>query len=66
MNSIDSAVGGLIAAQQASLDSAISAKLAAKVKETNEQQGDAVLQLLDKAVQFSRDPNKGNRVDSHA
>lgn len=66
MSSIDSSISGLIAAQQASLNSNISIAVASKQLDAQRQQGDAVVSLLDGALQLSREIGKGGNVDSVA
>jgi ferric-dicitrate binding protein FerR (iron transport regulator) len=66
MSSIDSSISGLIAAQQASLASNISITVAAKQLDAYKQQGEAVVSLLDGAVQLSKAAGKGGKIDSVA
>ncbi len=66
MSSIDSSITGLIAAQQASLNSNISITVAAKQLDAYKQQGEAVVSLLDTAVQLSKEAGKGGQIDSVA
>ncbi len=66
MSSIDSSITGLIAAQQASLNSNISIAVASKQLDAQRQQGDAVASLLDGAVQLSKEIGKGGKIDSVA
>ncbi|MBI2479649.1 MAG: putative motility protein, partial [Planctomycetia bacterium] len=62
----DSSMSGLIAAQQASLSSNISITVAAKQLDAYRQQGDAVVSLLEGAVQLSKESGKGGQIDSVA
>ena len=66
MSSIDSSITGLIAAHQASLSSNISISIAAKQLDAYKQQGEAVVSLLDGAVQLSKEAGKGGKIDSIA
>ncbi|MEX0819230.1 MAG: hypothetical protein WD070_06545 [Pirellulaceae bacterium] len=66
MNTIDSAITGLMAAQQGSVNSQISYAVAAKQLDAYRQQGDAVASLLDSAVQFSKETGKGGQFDGVA
>ncbi|MDA1049446.1 MAG: putative motility protein [Planctomycetota bacterium] len=66
MSSIDSSITGLIAAQQASLSSNISIAIAAKQLDAYKQQGEAVVSLLDTALQLSKEAGKGGKIDSVA
>jgi hypothetical protein len=66
MSTIDSAITGLIEAQQASLASNISITIAAKQLDAYKQQGEAVASLLDTAVQLSKEAGKGGQIDSVA
>ncbi|MCA9122854.1 MAG: putative motility protein [Planctomycetaceae bacterium] len=66
MSSIDSSITGLIAAQQASFSSNISIAVAAKQLDAYKQQGDAVVSLLEGAVQLSKEVGKGGQIDSVA
>jgi hypothetical protein len=66
VSSIDSSITGLIAAQQASLSSNISITVAAKQLDAYKQQGDAVVSLLEGAVQLSKEVGKGGRIDAIA
>ncbi|MEO8497517.1 MAG: putative motility protein [Planctomycetota bacterium] len=66
MSSIDSSISGLIAAQQASLASNISITVAAKQLDAYKQQGEAVVSLLDGAVQLSKEAGKGGEIDAVA
>ena len=66
MSTIDSSITGLIAAQQASLYSNISIAIAAQQLDAYRQQGDAVVSLLEGAVQLSKETGKGSRIDSVA
>lgn len=66
MSSIDSSISGLIAAQQASFASTISITVAAKQLDAYKQQGDAVVSLLEGAVQLSKEVGKGEQIDSVA
>lgn len=66
MSSIDSSINGLIAAQQASLSADIGFTIAAKQLDAYKQQGDAVVSMLEGAVQLSKEAGKGGRIDSVA
>ena len=66
MSTIDSSITGLLAAQQASLSSDVSIAVAAKQLDAYRQQGDAVVSLLDGAVQLSKEAGKGTAIDSVA
>lgn len=66
MSTIDSAITGLIGAQQAALASNISITVAAKQLDAYKQQGEAVVSLLDGAVQLSKEAGKGGQIDSVA
>jgi hypothetical protein len=67
MSTIDSSISGIIAAQQAEINSKISFAVAAKQLDAYKQQGEAVNSLLDAAVQLSKEPgNKGSQIDSIA
>ena len=66
MSSIDSSVAGVLAAQQAALQSNIATAIAAKALDAVEQQGQAAVELLEGAVQFSKEAGKGDQVDARA
>ncbi|MFO7904984.1 MAG: hypothetical protein ACQESR_00200 [Planctomycetota bacterium] len=66
MNGINTAGGGLIAAQEASLRSEISYAVAAKQRDARNMQGEAALQLIEAAGKMSRQIGKGHQFDSLA
>jgi hypothetical protein len=66
MSSIDSSVAGVLAAQQAALQSNIATAIVVKALDAVEQQGQAAVELLEGAVQFSKEAGKGDRVDARA
>ena len=66
MSGIDGSITGLVAARQGAIRSAVGFAVAAKQLDAQEQQGQAVVRLLETAVELSREPGKGGRVDSHA
>ena len=66
MSTIDGSISGLIAAQQASLASNINISVAAKHLDAYKQQGEAVVSLLEGAVQLSKEAGKGGQIDSVA
>ena len=66
MSSIDSSVAGVLAAQQAAVQSNIATTVAAKALDAIEQQGQAAVELLEGSVQLSREAGKGETVDAQA
>ena len=66
MSTIDSSVTGVLAAQQAAVQSNIATAVAAKALDAIEQQGQAANALLEGAVQLSKEVGKGERVDTQA
>lgn len=66
MTSIDSSVAAVLAAQQGALQSNLATAVAAKALDAVEQQGQAAVELLEGAVQFSKEAGKGAKVDSQA
>lgn len=66
MSAIDSSVTGLLAAQQAAIQSNVATIVAAKALDVVEQQGNAAVQLLEAAVQFSKEAGKGEQLDVRA
>lgn len=66
MNAINTAGTGPLAVQEASLRSEINYAIAAKQKDAQEMQGEAVLQMIETAVKTSRQVGKGNQLDSLA
>ncbi len=64
MSTIDSAINGLLAAQQGSWDSRISIAVAAKQLDAQRQQGHAVNSLLEAAVQLSKEVGAGGQFDA--
>jgi len=66
MTAIDPAISGLIAAQQNAVKSKISFSLQAKQLDAVEQQGQAVIALIDKAAELTPSanaPGQGGRLD---
>lgn len=66
MSSIDSSVAGVLAAQQAAVQSNIATTVAAKALDAIEQQGQAAVELLEGAVQLSKEAGKGERLSAQA
>jgi len=66
MSSIDSAVSSVSAAQQSAAQSQAAFAVAAKQLDATQQQGEAVVQLIDSAAQISKAVGKGHGFDSHA
>ncbi|MBP87781.1 MAG: hypothetical protein CMJ64_13840 [Planctomycetaceae bacterium] len=66
MSAIDSSVASVLAAQQFAVQSNIATAVAAKALDVIEQQGQAAVELLDGAVQFSKEAGKGDGVDVQA
>ena len=66
MSNIDPAVSGVQAAQQAALNSKIATTIAAKQLQTQEQLGQAAVELLESAAQLSKEAGKGAKLDSQA
>jgi len=66
MSGIDASITNLVAAQRGALSSKISYAVAAKQLDAAEQQGEAVLSLLDGAAQLGKAVGKGDHVDAQA
>ncbi|QDT01306.1 hypothetical protein [Adhaeretor mobilis] len=66
MNSIDPAVGAVLAAKQASQQQTIGYTLLAKSLQATEAQGQAALDLLDSAAALGKAHGKGSHFDSQA
>jgi len=63
MSSIDSALGSVTAAKQASIQTQIGVAVIAKSLDAARLQGDASAQLLDAAAQLSKALGRGNQFD---
>ncbi len=64
MSGIDSAVSGLLTAQQVNLRSEIGIAVAAKLIDAQQLEGDAAVALIEAAAQLGKEAGKGANVDS--
>ncbi len=66
MSSIDSALGNVVAAKQAAVETQIGVAVAAKSLDAARLQGDAAVELLDAAAQLSKALGRGQQFDGQA
>jgi len=64
MSSIESALGSVAAAKQASIQTQIGVAVVAKSLDAARLQGDAAVKLIDAAAQLSKALGRGQRFDS--
>ena len=66
LSSIDPAIGSVIAAKESALQSQIAVALAEKALSSRQQQGDAIVQLIDNAANIGKAIGRGESFDAHA
>lgn len=66
MSSIDAALGNVVAAKQAAIQTQIGVALAAKSLDATRLQGEAAVQLIDAAGQISKALDRGANFDAVA